>query len=172
MIIVVQNERVFTKWPTRGRVETNWDDFQYGAEICRKYRPFPFVCINFSQMFERFSSYSFLTLWPGKLNHLERRASLLLLKWVHHLFFDQVFTPFRLWKNHFRIVQAFHVSAFHFFESVFSYYFMCYLLWQTLPNAVTFPPFPEVVVISDDESVSIFFASYVCARTFSRPKSS
>ena len=152
--------------------------FHDGAAICRKYRSFSFVCINFRQMFERSSSYSFRMSWPGRLNPLKRRASVWLLKWVHrlsvfdstrHFFFGQVFTPFRLWKSLSHRPSLSRVSL-PLFESVFSYYFMCYLLWQTLPDAVTFPPFSEVIVISDEESVSIFFASYVCARTFPAQK--
>ena len=60
-------------------------------------------------------------------------------------------------ENHFLCHPSLSMSTNHFLKTSFLTISCFILLWQTLPDSVTFPPFPEVIVISDDEeSVSIF----------------
>ena len=85
---------------TRTNLETI---FQYGAETCRKYPSFQFR-VNFIQMFERFSSYFFQDLMKRRVEPSGKESKRVdfevkmrrFFDSAHHLFFDQVFAPFRL----------------------------------------------------------------------------
>ena len=104
---------------TRTNLETI---FQYGAETCRKYPSFQF-CVNFIQMFERFSSYFFQDLMKRRVEPSGKESKRVDFE-VKMRRFSTLRTIYSLIKSSrpsgfekttvFRIVQASQMSVFHF----------------------------------------------------------